>query len=108
MREIATADALKVRDSGGKPIVLAFMSYGAPSQHFRPEFVGVANVLDHRTLFYWINVEENPGVVEIFNLESTPATLVYKKGVQVGYFEGPYSQDALEARIKQKLKRVKK
>ena len=109
MREIATADALKVRDSSGKPVVLCFFEYWSPmSIQFMPEIWAVAEALEKRALFYWIAVDENPGIVELFNIESFPTTHVYKKGEQVGNFEGPYSQEALEARIKQKLKRVKK
>lgn len=109
MREITTRDALKVRDSGGKPVVLCFFEYWSmPTIHFVPEIRAVAERLEKRALFYWIPVDENPGVVELFNIEAIPATLIYKKGVQVGHFEGPYSQEALEARIKQKIKGVKK
>lgn len=109
MREITTRDALKVRDSGGKPVVLSFFDYWSPHTiHFVPEFKAVAEKLQKRALFYWIPTDENPGVIEIFNIETTPSTLVFKKGVLVGHFEGPYSAESLEARIKDKIKRVKK
>ncbi len=109
MREITTRDALKVRESGGKPVVLSFFAYwSAPTINFVPEIRAVAEKLQKRVLFYWIPVDENPGVVELFNIESIPATLVFKKGELVGHFEGPYSAEALEARIKSKIKRVKK
>jgi len=109
MREIATADALKVRDSGGKPVVLCFFEYwSVASIHFVPEIVAVAESLDKRALFYWIAVDENPGLVELFNVESFPTTHVYKNGEQVGNFEGPYSAESLKTRIINGIKRVKK
>ena len=109
MREITTRDALKVRDSTGKPVVLYFFDYWSPHTiHFVPEARAVAEKLEKRALFYWIPIDENPSVVELFNIETTPTTLIYQKGDLVGHLEGPYSAESLERRVKDKIKRVKK
>lgn len=81
-------------------VAIAFLQYDSiPSNYFVPKYAAAAKELAGNLEFYRINPTENPQIAEDLGVDAVPTTLVFRDGVMIARYEGPYSKEALCERI---------
>jgi thioredoxin-like negative regulator of GroEL len=89
-----------VKSSASTVIGIAFLgSESEPCKKFVPELVAAAQRLEHSMTFYRIDALENPDITDKHGVKAVPTLLIFKNGKEIGKYEGPYSREALYARI---------
>jgi hypothetical protein len=92
----------------GKLTAVAFVYLDSiPCGHFLPEFqklsCGEVPIPDGIAC-YVIDAGENPKIADDLKVMAVPTTLLLRDGKELGRFEGPYSCEALSARIEERLR----
>jgi len=88
---------------------IAFVSYGSiPCDNFRPEFEALAETFMTNVFCGWLDVDENPTITEKLKVQAVPTTVLYKNGQELARYEGPYSREALDERVRAVMSPKKK
>lgn len=84
----------------GKTIVVAFLAPNSiPTEHFRPELEGINVGLP----VYRMDIEENPTMARELKVLDSPTTVLYRDSNELARWQGPYSRESLEERIRARL-----
>lgn len=79
---------------------IAFMSYASiPCAHFKPELAALPELLKDRITFHILDADENPTICGELDIHAVPMLLIFKDGVEIARYEGPYSKEALKERL---------
>ncbi len=86
---------------------VAFLAFDSiPCDHFRPELKTLAEKLAEWVKFYRLEVVENPTITVELKVSAVPTLVLFKSGVEVQRWEGPYTAVALEERIRKEIRRT--
>jgi thioredoxin len=97
----------KVLEGKGSSLILFMSPFSIPCDHFKPEFEALTGLLKNLS-FYRISQIENPGIAEELGVEAVPTTFLFKDGTLVAKWEGPYSKESLQGRVRDALKSARK
>lgn len=79
---------------------VAFMSHmSVPCDHFKPELSALPELLKDRIIFHILDADENPTICGELDIQAVPVLLIFKDGVEIARYEGPYSKEALKDRL---------
>lgn len=79
---------------------VAFMSYTSiPCDHFMPELVALAEIMEGRIKFFIVDVVENHSLADELAIAAAPTLVIFKDGDELKRYEGPYSKEALKDRL---------
>lgn len=86
---------------------VSFYDHGSiPCDHFTPEFEALADALAMFPMrFYRIQASENPSALDWVKVCYVPTVLLFKDGEIIKRWEGPYTREALENRVREELRR---
>lgn len=109
IREILGRDSLNglLENPSKKPYVIEFFSHECTQcQMFKPTYEEFASSFSDRANFYKLDIDlkENDGIAEIFDIKSLPTTLIFEKSEIKATIFGP-NRTALEKSLMQ-LKRI--
>jgi thioredoxin 1 len=80
---------------------VAFVEYDSiPCKHFLPELDAVAEILEWKMEFCRIYATENPAITLDLGVECVPTLLVFRDGKEIARYEGPYTRQAMEERLR--------
>jgi thioredoxin 1 len=83
---------------------IAFVSrVSIPCDHFLPEYSAMPEILGNRLAFFKIDHDENPSISDELGITAVPTLLVFKAGLVLARYEGPYSRETLKERLLQVL-----
>lgn len=107
MRKVAVVNDIElfrmVDDSAGW-VAVAYLSLGSiPCDHFRPEFQGFGERFHGLVAACAVDVDENPSATEFMGIRAVPTTVLYRGGKERARYEGPYSLEALDKRVRRLL-----
>ncbi len=86
---------------------VAFLAFDSvPCDHFRPELEKTAEALVEWIRFWRLDAVENPTVADHLDVKAVPTVLLFKDGDEVGRWEGPYTSEALEKRMRAEIRRT--
>lgn len=87
----------------GKPALVAIVSaFSIPCDHFKHEFEGVQVPMAK----YQICADENPSAIQRLHASELPVTLFLKDGQEFARWAGPYSREALQERVLERMKKA--
>lgn len=87
----------------GKPALVAVVSaFSIPCDHFKPEFRGIQVPIAK----YEISLDENPSVAQRLSVSELPVTLFLRDGQEFARWAGPYSREALQERVLERMKKA--
>lgn len=110
-RAVPTINDLVLEDllSRAPAFAVAYVSHSSiPCDQFIAELNAMPEIMHHSLLFYHLDVDENPEATEIMKVFAVPTVVLYKNGLQIAKYEGPYSKEALKDRIQAALEGKKK
>lgn len=86
----------------GYSLVLFFDYCSVPCDLFRKEWNLLPDLISGID-FYELEVAENPGISKEIGIMAIPTTILFRDGVLIASYEGPYSKEALIERIQKDL-----